>query len=283
MSSSTFTSLAHMPRLYTPAKLRWRALAALFDSLAVLTLLLVFTLPGWLWLNDTQPQALAQPGARLWLGAIITVVGLLLLVGYYALFEALWHGQTPGKRLAELRVIHRNGQLLTTEAALTRNLLRPIDLLPVPYLLGGVIALANSQRRRLGDLLADTVVVYEQDSFLIRSSTRPARDPQSIVRRLALPPISPEVAALPLHRLRPDTLQLAEAYLRRRGELTNPDLLSRRILATAYSDLREFPPLELDTPGVEHHLSELVHAAILHQQQPTLAPPAPAQSTPRQP
>lgn len=270
-----------MPRLYTPAQLHWRAVAALFDSLAVLATLLALALPGWLWLNDTQPQTLAQPGARLWLGAIITVAGLLLLVGYYALFEALWQGQTPGKRLAELRVIHCNGQLLTPEAALTRNLLRPLDLLPIPYLLGGLVALTNPQRRRIGDLLADTVVVHEQDSFLIRSSARPARNPQSIIRRLALPPISPEVAALPLHRLRPDTLQLAEAYLRRRGELTNPDLLSRRILAAVYSDLREFPPLDLDTPGVERHLSELVHAAILHQQQP-LAAPAPARSTPRQ-
>ncbi len=92
-------------------------------------------------------------------------VGFLLFLvfwGYFALFEAFWHGQTPGKRVMQLRVIKDTGRQITPFEALARNLLRPIDYLPSLYLAGVITMLANKRSKRLGDLAAGTMVVHER-------------------------------------------------------------------------------------------------------------------------
>jgi uncharacterized RDD family membrane protein YckC len=83
--------------------------------------------------------------------------------GYFLLFEWLWHGQTPGKRLLGIRVITRQGMGVSFTHAALRNVLRLVDglppLLPVLYPLGFAVAACNREHRRLGDLAADTLVV----------------------------------------------------------------------------------------------------------------------------
>ena len=93
-------------------------------------------------------------------GAIFS--GFLLVWGYFALFEAFWHGQTPGKRAMKLRVIKDAGRQITLFEALARNLLRLADYLPNLYLAGVVTMLCNKQNKRLGDLAAGTIVVHER-------------------------------------------------------------------------------------------------------------------------
>ncbi len=53
--------------------------------------------------------------------------------GYFAFFEIVWKGQTPGKRLAKIRVIHQSGRPINVYEAIGRNLLRVIDGLPGIY------------------------------------------------------------------------------------------------------------------------------------------------------
>lgn len=79
---------------------------------------------------------------------------------YSVLFEVLWNGQTPGKKVFGLKVINDNGTHVGWSASLLRNLLRLFDSLPFFYGVGMTVALANPHGRRLGDLLASTVVVY---------------------------------------------------------------------------------------------------------------------------
>jgi uncharacterized RDD family membrane protein YckC len=92
--------------------------------------------------------------------------GLALLVAFVvewlapAWFEALWHGQTPGKRALGIAVVHDDGTPVRWGPALTRNLLRAVDFLPFFYGFGLVTMLANRDFKRLGDLAAGTVVVY---------------------------------------------------------------------------------------------------------------------------
>ncbi len=86
----------------------------------------------------------------------------LILWGYFALFEALWHGQTPGKRAMKLRVIKDAGRQITLFEALARNLLRFVDYMPSLYLVGVITMLANKRNKRLGDLAAGTIVVHER-------------------------------------------------------------------------------------------------------------------------
>ncbi len=80
---------------------------------------------------------------------------------YGGLFEWFWRGQTPGKRLLHLRVLDAEGLRLEWRQVATRNLARVLDNVLPFYLLGGLVALANARMRRIGDLLASTLVVRE--------------------------------------------------------------------------------------------------------------------------
>src|SRR5690348_3313750 len=101
--------------------------------------------------------------------------GVVLLTAFFvewllpASFEAMWHGQTPGKRAMGLRVLNDDGTPVQWPGALTRNLLRAADFLPVAYGVGLLAMLCNRDFKRLGDLAAATVVVYEPEK---RAATR---------------------------------------------------------------------------------------------------------------
>ena len=101
--------------------------------------------------------------ASKWVIAGVVFAGFLLIWGYFALFEAFWRGQTPGKRAMKLRVIKDAGRQITLFESLTRNLLRAVDYLPSMYLAGVITMLCNKQNKRLGDLAAGTLVVHERD------------------------------------------------------------------------------------------------------------------------
>ncbi len=81
--------------------------------------------------------------------------------GYMLFFEWLWNGQTIGKRVLGLRVIQESGVRVGGYASLLRNLVRPIDKLPLFYLVGGLFSLFSKRQQRLGDVLAGTIVVQE--------------------------------------------------------------------------------------------------------------------------
>jgi len=96
-------------------------------------------------------------------------MGVILLAAFFvewllpAWFEASWNGQTPGKRAMGIAVLNDDGTPLRWPGALTRNLLRAVDFLPVLYGVGLVAMLANRDFKRLGDLAAGTVVVYSNE------------------------------------------------------------------------------------------------------------------------
>lgn len=96
-----------------------------------------------------------------WAMAILIFINFVWLAGYFTLFEAFWHGQTPGKRLMKLRVIKDSGRQITLFEALARNLLRIVDILPTAYAIGVIAMLCNRKNKRLGDLAAGTLVVHE--------------------------------------------------------------------------------------------------------------------------
>jgi len=83
-----------------------------------------------------------------------------LLWAYPVVFEAMFDGQTPGKRALELRVVSADGAPVGWLAALVRNLLRTVDMLPVGYGFGLAASLSDRYGRRLGDMVAGTLVVH---------------------------------------------------------------------------------------------------------------------------
>ena len=102
------------------------------------------------------------PRALTWAAAIFFLCVFILYSGYYALFEVFWNGQTPGKRLVRVRVISDSGRPITVYEAVVRNLLRIIDQLPGLYVVGIISVFLTARNKRLGDIVAGTVVVHEK-------------------------------------------------------------------------------------------------------------------------
>jgi len=95
-------------------------------------------------------------------------MGLLFIVMFFlhwlypVFFEVFSKGQTPGKKIMKIQVLLLDGTMVTPGASLLRNLLRTVDFLPFFYTLGVVSMLLSRDFRRLGDLVANTIVVYKQ-------------------------------------------------------------------------------------------------------------------------
>lgn len=142
-----------------------RAVAAIIDVLILFAFYLAVILALVL-LASSGSAVGGKAGEELdtagkWAIAIIIFLNFLLVWGYFVLFEALWRGQTPGKRVMKLRVIQDSGRQITFFEALARNLLRFIDYLPGIYFVGFITMLCNQRNKRLGDLVAGTLVVRE--------------------------------------------------------------------------------------------------------------------------
>jgi len=141
-------------------------------------------------------------GLGVWGIAILFAIGFVVYAGYFAIFEALWAGQTPGKRLVGLRVIDVSGRPITVYAAIVRNLLRLIDQMPGMYALGILSILVSTRQQRIGDLAAGTVVVHER-----------------IDAPVSIPSATPGQQRFGAHRLRPEEIAVVEEFLRRRDQL----------------------------------------------------------------
>jgi uncharacterized RDD family membrane protein YckC len=93
-------------------------------------------------------------------------LGLWLLVlfalewFYPVAFELTRSGASPGKRVFGMKVVMDNGLPVTPAASITRNLLRVADFLPALYGFGIVSTLLRRDFKRLGDITAGTLVVY---------------------------------------------------------------------------------------------------------------------------
>ncbi len=94
-------------------------------------------------------------------GQGIFFLSMFLLEWFYpVLFEVLWRGQTPGKRSLGLAVFHDDGTPVGWNASFIRNTLRFADFFPTLYAAGLVAIMLNRDGKRLGDLVAGTVVAY---------------------------------------------------------------------------------------------------------------------------
>lgn len=115
---------------------------------------------------EDAAEDLASGGDRseitVWLLGLFTVVWGLGSFFYYGLFELFMRGQTPGKRLAKVRVVKSDGFSLDAVSILVRNLFRVLDHIPVLW----VVPLASSSGLRFGDMVAGTIVVQEKDTAL---------------------------------------------------------------------------------------------------------------------
>ena len=156
MRPLTITTPEHVAIRLQPAGVGSRFLAVFIDSLIVMgasTLVMVL-------LRSFLPAGVA---AALWV-----TVSFLLTWGWHVYFETQRNGRTPGKRALSLRVVDARGLPLTIYQSMVRNVARVIDFAPLFYGVGAVTALVNATGRRLGDLIAGTLVVRESTPLVSR-------------------------------------------------------------------------------------------------------------------
>lgn len=138
-------------------------------------------------------------------GLAQTLVGLGLFATqwlYWTLAEVFFNGQTLGKRVLGIRVVRSDGSPVGLYESAVRNLCRVVDFIPVAYAAGCITMLLNRQHRRLGDLLAGTLLVREERIDLDKY-TAPAE----------APPV--QAVALATERLSAEDVELLLAFLAR--------------------------------------------------------------------
>lgn len=139
----------HVPLRLTPAGTGSRALALLLDFVLVVSLSQAVALAA----------TLVLPGGLAAAAQVTTLFAMTF--GYNVFFELRGNGRTLGKRALGLRVVDARGLPITLAQSFIRNIVRVFDFTPAFYGLGGAVSLIDRDGRRLGDFLADTLVVHE--------------------------------------------------------------------------------------------------------------------------
>lgn len=183
---------------YALASAGSRFLAIAIDTLIEFAIALVLFLVGYF----IVVVAFGAGQSGVWIVAALVLIGFTLFYGYFAIFEAVWNGQTPGKRMVGLRVITLSGRPLGPMESIIRNLLRIVDQMPAFYAVGIVSVFVTAKHQRLGDLAAGTVVVHEQS-----------------LQRSEHPSLIPAGAPLGAHRLQAAEVEAIETFLKRRDDL----------------------------------------------------------------
>ena len=182
-----------------------RFLALALDTLLQMLVGLVAGIAGGILLGLIDA---AYPKASLWGAAILILFYFLLYFGYFAFFEITWNGQTPGKRTIGIRVIKDSGRPLTPAESIGRNLMRIVDWMPIFYAVGIVSAIFTKENKRLGDLVAGSLVVRESAFSELKPAWQAAQAPSG--------PVLPSFGAA---LLSPEEYNLIESFLNRRSDL----------------------------------------------------------------
>jgi uncharacterized RDD family membrane protein YckC len=150
---------------YILAGLGSRATAFLLDTaIRLLFLLVIFVVIMLLSrsLTSLDPTGIVSSLSKNWIMALGVMAYGIIDLGYFLLFEALWNGQTPGKRQQRLRVIRMDGSPIGWLGSAIRNVLRAVDILAGVYPIGFVVMFMSRNSQRIGDFAAGTVVIVER-------------------------------------------------------------------------------------------------------------------------
>jgi uncharacterized RDD family membrane protein YckC len=99
---------------------------------------------------------------NLWVGAIAGILSFAIANGYFISFETIWRGQTPGKRLAKIRVVRDDGQPIGVKEATLRSFVGWFDL--GFFFIGLMLVMLGRSEKRLGDMAAGTLVIQDEIS-----------------------------------------------------------------------------------------------------------------------
>lgn len=260
-----------------PAALPSRVVAGLVDVVGqLLVLLLVAGLAAAVSLDVSEAAAQA-------LGIVVLVA---VLIVYPVTFETLLRGRTPGKAAVGLRVVRDDGGPIGFRQAFVRGLAGAFLERPgVTFFVAGVAtSLLNPQGKRLGDLLAGTVVVQER--VAVKGGTVATMPP----------PLAGWAAQLDLSGVSTELALSVRQFVSRADSLTPAarEDLGQRLVAAVTAAVGPPPP---GTPGwavlsavlaerrrrEELRLTERPTAPATPVAPPAARPPAPARVDPETP
>lgn len=254
-----------VPLAFSLASIGNRFIAVAIDhfiqyTAIIVMLWIVLTLLGVSIFSEESAVGELFTDAPKWAIALMIIALFLVFAGYFAFFEWLWNGQTPGKRLMKLRVIREDGRPITLWEAIARNLLRIFDAIPgfvVPvYSVGLIMVFASKRDQRVGDIFAGTVVIRERTDeapTFAETFSNPVAD--AAFRR-----VQPRTAfKANISRLSEDEIEVVENLLRRRWDLTERQRLwmAWRVALPLMYKLK--PDYDLATFTYEGFLEEILH------------------------
>ena len=251
-----------------PAALPSRVVAGAIDALGQLLVLLVAGV-----LATAASFSVSEAAAQA-LGILLLV---LVLIVYPVTFETLLRGRTPGKAAMGLRAVRDDGGPIGFRQALVRGLAGAFLERPgITFFVAGVVtSLLNPQGKRLGDLLAGTVVVRER--VAVRGGTVATMPP----------PLAGWAAQLDLSGVSNELALSVRQFVSRADQLTPAarEDLGRRLVAAVTEAVG---PAPAGTPGwavlaavlAERRRREELRLAARPGVVAPPAPPAPARPAP---
>jgi uncharacterized RDD family membrane protein YckC len=173
---------------YQVAGLGTRAIAQLLDLLVVAAIIIALVLAAGGVAQITPNEIVPE---------LILIIGpFIVIFGYFWISEALWSGQTLGKKAFRLRAVGDRGEPLTFMQSGIRNIVRIVDFLPYAYGIGVVVLFINGKGKRLGDLAAGTIVVKDSDHVWLWQL--PGARPAGFLPPPPPPPLAPLPPGAPI-------------------------------------------------------------------------------------
>ena len=228
-----------------------------FQAMAILLMVIAFSL-----LADFSGLGGQLSNAPKWVKALLIVIVFLIFSAYFAFFEWIWNGQTPGKRMLKLRVIREDGRPVTFWEAVVRNLLRTLDMMPAPfYSIGLISVFVSLSDQRVGDMVAGTVVVREREAEAPAFAQVFASAVSDPAMRRSFKPVD---FVADVNILKESEIQVVETFLRRRWDLSDMarQWMAWRVSLPLLYKLR--PGYDLSTFTYEGFLEELLHRYRAH-------------------
>jgi uncharacterized RDD family membrane protein YckC len=221
-----------------PAGVGSRVIATLIDAGIQFAAIFVFVL------IDIAAAGSADSAA---LDAAVIVEEVLILAGYPIIAEWLGRGRTLGKLAMGLRVVRDDGGPIGFRHALVRGLAgfvleKPGLLAPLTTIAGLVTMSASSREKRMGDMLAGTVVLNERSA-----PQRLAPLPDWVP-----PPLQPWAGALDLHRLDDRLALSARQFVSRAHAMTweAQAALGEQLRSRVLAVIAPPPPAGTPTPAL---------------------------------
>lgn len=199
--------------LLTPAGPAVRARAWLIDILLCVVIYLAV-----LWLIYSAVPGRAAGGLR-YLAAFV------IYWAYPIISEVYFDGRSLGKRALGIKVLRADGLPVGWRESTLRNLLLVADFLPAIYCSGLLSMFFDQRFRRLGDIVAGTLVVFRE----------------TLPQRIAAPAVEPEPLPFPLS---PDQQRMLIGLFERENQLPPARLLELASIAEPLTGLTGRASLE---------------------------------------